>query len=115
MQDAPLVGVVHGPRHGRDQPSRSAAVGGIGQEAACQAVAGDELHAEVVKSMVLTDFQNRHDVRVLERTHRLGLVAEPLALDAGGKPTGAVRFTDVFVWRDGRWRAVSAQETVIAS
>lgn len=31
-----------------------------------------------------------------------------------GKPTGAVRFTDVFVYRDGAWRALRAQETVIA-
>ena len=30
-----------------------------------------------------------------------------------GKPMGAVRFTDVFVWRDGAWRALRAQETVI--
>lgn len=31
-----------------------------------------------------------------------------------GKPAGAVRFTDVFVYRDGAWRALQAQETVIA-
>jgi len=30
-----------------------------------------------------------------------------------GKPMGAVRFTDVFVWRAGAWRALRAQETVI--
>jgi ketosteroid isomerase-like protein len=32
-----------------------------------------------------------------------------------GKPAGAVRFTDVFIYRDGAWRALRAQETVIAS
>lgn len=31
-----------------------------------------------------------------------------------GKSAGAVRFTDVFVYRDGAWRALRAQETVIA-
>ena len=31
-----------------------------------------------------------------------------------GKPAGAVRFTDVFVYRNGAWRALRAQETVIA-
>ena len=31
----------------------------------------------------------------------------------GGKPAGAVRFTDIFVYRDGAWRALRAQETVI--
>lgn len=30
------------------------------------------------------------------------------------KTSGAVRFTDVFVYRDGAWRALRAQETVIA-
>ncbi|HEU4961749.1 MAG TPA: nuclear transport factor 2 family protein [Sphingomonas sp.] len=30
-----------------------------------------------------------------------------------GTPAGAVRFTDVFVYRDGAWRALRAQETVI--
>jgi hypothetical protein len=32
---------------------------------------------------------------------------------ADGKITGAVRFTDVFVYRDHRWRAVAAQETLV--
>jgi hypothetical protein len=31
-----------------------------------------------------------------------------------GKPVGAVRFTDIFVYRAGAWRALRAQETVIA-
>ena len=30
-----------------------------------------------------------------------------------GKPMGVVRFTDVFVYRGGAWRALWAQETVI--
>ena len=30
-----------------------------------------------------------------------------------GKPAGAVRFTDIFVYRAGAWRALRAQETVI--
>ena len=35
---------------------------------------------------------------------------------AGGdaRSSGSVRFTDVFVYRAGAWRAISAQETVIA-
>jgi hypothetical protein len=35
--------------------------------------------------------------------------------DASGKAVGAVRFTGVFVWKAGRWRAVSAQETPISA
>ncbi|HET8749621.1 MAG TPA: nuclear transport factor 2 family protein, partial [Sphingomicrobium sp.] len=30
-----------------------------------------------------------------------------------GKTVGAVRFTDVFLYRGGSWRAIAAQETVI--
>lgn len=32
---------------------------------------------------------------------------------ADGGNSGSVRFTDVFAYRQGRWRAISAQETVI--
>jgi len=33
--------------------------------------------------------------------------------DAAGKEVAKVRFTDVFVYRQGRWQAVSAQETLV--
>ena len=33
--------------------------------------------------------------------------------DAAGKSAGTVRFTDIFLYRDGRWQAVSAQETPV--
>jgi len=32
---------------------------------------------------------------------------------ADGKVSGAVRFTDVFFYRGGRWRAIAAQETLV--
>ena len=32
---------------------------------------------------------------------------------SNGKPLADVRFTDVFVYRENRWQAVSAQETLI--
>lgn len=32
----------------------------------------------------------------------------------GGRNMGSVRFTDVFVYRGSAWRAISAQETLIA-
>src|SRR5205085_10125352 len=34
-------------------------------------------------------------------------------VDANGKIAGRVRFTDVFVHRDGRWQAILGQETVL--
>ncbi len=33
---------------------------------------------------------------------------------ADGRASGSVRFTDVFVYRAGSWRAITAQETLIA-
>jgi hypothetical protein len=40
-------------------------------------------------------------------------VVRGLNSQAGGAGSGSVRFTDVFVYRDRRWRAVAAQETVV--
>ena len=34
-------------------------------------------------------------------------------LDPSGKPLARVRFTDIFVYRDGRWRAVAGHETLL--
>jgi ketosteroid isomerase-like protein len=44
------------------------------------------------------------------------VVTEPAATSNGGGPSNSAavrhsRFTDVFVWRDGRWQAVTGQET----
>jgi len=36
-------------------------------------------------------------------------------IDATGKPVGTVRFTDIFLYRDRRWQALSAQESVVRS
>ena len=33
--------------------------------------------------------------------------------DPAGKPVARVRFTDVFVYREGRWQAVAGQETLM--
>ena len=33
--------------------------------------------------------------------------------DPSGKPVARVRFTDMFVYRDGRWQAVAGQETLM--
>lgn len=34
-------------------------------------------------------------------------------LDASGKLVASVRFTDIFVYRQGRWQAVAGQETFV--
>ena len=36
-----------------------------------------------------------------------------MVLDASGKVIARVRFTDIFVYRDGRWQAVAGHETLI--
>jgi hypothetical protein len=36
------------------------------------------------------------------------------ALDATGKVLARVRFTDIYVYRDGRWQAVAAHESMLA-
>jgi ketosteroid isomerase-like protein len=35
------------------------------------------------------------------------------ALDAQGKIVARVRFTDIYVYRDGRWQAVAAHESML--
>jgi hypothetical protein len=36
-------------------------------------------------------------------------------IDADGKVKARVRFTDVFVYRDGRWQAILGQETLLGA
>ena len=36
------------------------------------------------------------------------------ATDAQGKLLGRVRFTDIYVYRDGRWQAVAAHESMLS-
>jgi hypothetical protein len=36
------------------------------------------------------------------------------AVDAQGKVLARVRFTDIYVYRDGRWQAVAAHESLLA-
>ena len=52
------------------------------------------------------------------RVHLYGSTAVVRGLnvmtDASGHDVGRLRFTDVFAYRDGRWQAVAAQETMVA-
>ena len=88
VQDAPLVGVVH--RLGRlgHQPRRGPRVVAVAVEPAGQAAAGDQLHAEVALAVVLADLVDRHDVGVVQRRDRLGLVLEPPELGVAGQNAG---------------------------
>ena len=35
--------------------------------------------------------------------------------DPAGKPVAQVRFTDIFIYRDGRWQALAGHETLLTS
>ena len=89
VQDAPLVGVVH--RLGRlghqPRPRPSGRPCTVGEPVG-EAAALDQLHAEVVLAVVLADLVDRHDVRVVERGDRLGLVPEPPQLVVAGQLAG---------------------------
>ena len=46
---------------------------------------------------------------------RFAIVRGTNTQSANGRTLGSVRFTDMFVYRGGTWRALSAQETPIAA
>ena len=89
MEDAPLVGVLDRPGDLGHQPRRGARVGGVRGQAARQAPAPDQLHAEVVAVLVFPDAVDRHDPRVIEVRDRLGLDAEPPEVGLPGEQAGA--------------------------
>ena len=78
MQDAALMGMVHGAGDRRHQPGRGAEVLPEAGQLILEAAAVDQLHAEEVLALVLADLVDRHDVRVVEVGRRLGLLAKPL-------------------------------------
>jgi len=53
------------------------------------------------------------------KTHRYGDFAFVRGInrvtDPAGKPVAQVRFTDIFVYREGRWQAVGGHETLLSS
>jgi hypothetical protein len=76
VQDAALVGVVDGPGHGLDQFRRLTRCQRRVGEAPGEAAAVHELQREVGQAVVLADFEDLDDIRVLQAGDRLGLPAE---------------------------------------
>ena len=97
MQDAVLVGVVHGAGDVEQAGDLGAGVaaGVPGQRGPL-----DELHREVLLALVLADLVDRHDVGVVEVRRRLGLGAEPGDVRLGGERArkiilrATIRFSD---------------------
>jgi hypothetical protein len=76
VDDAALVGRVHGPGQPLDQLRRPLRRPGRTVELAREAAAGDELQREVRPAVLLADLVDLYDVRVLQGGDRLGLAAE---------------------------------------
>ena len=55
-----------------------------------------------------------HDMKVRVYQHTAIVNGAVCAIAADGTRTRSL-FTDVFVWRDGRWQAVNAQENISAT
>src|ERR1043165_8283115 len=79
MQDTALMRVMHGSRHQGDGTHSVLHVEFQGM----RLVAGsDELHAEVRQSVMVADFIDRHDVRMIEMGGGFRFCAEPMHVSA---------------------------------
>ena len=77
VEDRPLVRVVDRPRHLGHQRGDGPRVALQPADVSRQVAALDQPHAEERLVVDLADLVDRHDVRVVELRHRLGLGAEP--------------------------------------
>ena len=77
VQDAALMGVMHGLSHSRDQPGGSARIAGEFLEPPVEAGPVHQLHAEEMLPAALAYLVDRHDVRVIELGDGLRLVLKP--------------------------------------
>ncbi len=88
VQNAPLVRIMHRPRHGRQQPPGRPEVRRKARPVGGQAAVFEQLHAEVELTLVFADFVDRHDVRVVQVGDHFGLIAKALDLGRLGPATG---------------------------
>jgi hypothetical protein len=89
VQDASLMRVVHGAGHGRHQPRGSPQLAVESLSLNRQVAAIDELHAEVVVTLVLAHLVDRYDARMIEVGRCRGLEPEPHQVIGAGMPAGA--------------------------
>jgi hypothetical protein len=73
VQNATLVGMIHGVGHGGHQFGRVARIRGKRGELGFEVRTLDQLHAEVAVFARLADFKDRHDVGMVEFADGLGL------------------------------------------
>jgi hypothetical protein len=89
VQNAPLVGMVHGPGYSRHQLSSRPKVAVIFLEPFREVSSFDKLHAEKAATALFGDLVNRHDIGVVEMGDRLGLVAKASRVVVAGPGTVA--------------------------
>ena len=80
VQHAALMGVMDRPRHLHHDLGRRPRPRGETIEFPGQAAALEQFHAEVQLPVPLAHLVDRHDPRVVQERHRLGLFAESLLL-----------------------------------
>ena len=88
VEDAALVGMVDGPRYLSQSPGRLPRRVHHPVEPPIEASAVEQSHAEVMVALMLAHLVDRHDVRVVEVGHGLGLDAEPVDIGRAGEPAG---------------------------
>ena len=74
MEDSALMSVVNGLSNLGNNLGSRAGIGGVLVESFVEAGSLDELHAKKMRSLMLADFVNRHDMRMIELCDSLGFV-----------------------------------------
>ena len=77
--------MMNGPGNDGDDPRRGSRIGGHRDEPPVEAGSLNQLHAEEITPLVLTDLVDRHDVRVVELGNRFGLILKSQSLGFRGK------------------------------
>ena len=82
------MGMVNGFRSRFDQPSGGLRVAGEVGQLLFEAWPADQLHAEVLASLIFAHLEYRHDVRVVQKRDCLSFILEPSPLIVAGQYVG---------------------------
>ena len=84
-----MCAVVHGTGGRGGEPGRGTGIERAAGQPVGEALALDQLHAEVTPAVELAHLVDRHDVRMVKAGDRLGLVSEPAQVVVAGPRPGA--------------------------
>ncbi len=88
VKDASLMSVVDRTRGDRHELGGLPGIGHVVLRSLVEALTRDQLHAEVMLILELTDLEDRHNVGMIEPSDRLGLVLKPADFIGTGEPGG---------------------------